>query len=273
MAEQAIQSSVGRGATNRRGDVIIVQKLLIGRGFGAGGQADGICGNGTINAIVAYQTGFMRTPDGRVDPGGNAWRHLTAQLVVSTEPAPTGGDSLTRQVPRPAPGAINVGLTAVSNDYMFQKLGRPRSGNYPTDCSEQPTDARLRRNIVTDTVGPFRVSGLKPAVLSLKEVMGDIEKAQPAVYRALGTQGMLCVRLQRGSTTAVSNHSWGTAIDLTINGILDVYGNDTVQYGLTLIAPIFNRHGWYWGAAFRKEDGMHFEGSKALIDQWAQQLT
>jgi len=45
-----------------------------------------------------------------------------------------------------------------------------------------------------------------------------------------------------------------------------------VQHGLTLIAPIFQRHGWCWGAAFRKEDGMHFEGSKTLIDQWAAAL-
>ena len=81
----------------------------------------------------------------------------------------------------------------------------------------------------------------------------------------LGTAGMLCCRLVRGSATAISNHSWGTAIDLTLDGVLDVYGDDKVQYGLTLIAPIFNRHGWYWGAAFRTEDGMHFEGSKALV--------
>jgi D-alanyl-D-alanine carboxypeptidase len=70
-------------------------------------------------------------------------------------------------------------------------------------------------------------------------------------------------------TTAISNHSWGTAIDLTLEGILDTYGDGRVQVGLTLIAPIFNRRGWYWGAAFRKEDGMHFEASKALIEPWA----
>ena len=103
--------------------------------------------------------------------------------------------------------------------------------------------------------------------------MADIQTAQPAVYRALGTAGMLCCRLQRGSSTAVSNHSWGTAIDLTLEGVLDAYGDGMVQYGLTLIAPIFNRHGWYWGAAFSKEDAMHFEGSRRLIDEWAGKLT
>jgi D-alanyl-D-alanine dipeptidase len=51
--------------------------------------------------------------------------------------------------------------------------------------------------------------------------MADIAKEQPAVYAGLGSAGMLCCRLVRGSTTAISNHSWGTAIDLTLNGVLD----------------------------------------------------
>jgi hypothetical protein len=45
-----------------------------------------------------------------------------------------------------------------------------------------------------------------------------------------------------------------------------------VQYGMALIAPIFNQFAWYWGAAFPLEDGMHFEGSKKLIDDWKTKL-
>lgn len=98
--------------------------------------------------------------------------------------------------------------------------------------------------------------------------MADINKEQPEVYKVLGTAGMLCCRQQRGGNK-ISSHSWGTAIDLTIDGKLDVRGDKKVQNGLTLIAPIFNRHGWYWGAAFRTEDAMHFEAGKALVKQWA----
>jgi hypothetical protein len=76
----------------------------------------------------------------------------------------------------------------------------------------------------------------------------------------------------RGSTSSISNHSWGTAIDLTVNKLLDQRGDGKVQYALAVIAPIFNRHGWYWGAAFRTEDAMHFEASKSLIDAWAPKL-
>jgi peptidoglycan hydrolase-like protein with peptidoglycan-binding domain len=275
MASSSISASVGKGGVNRSDDVTTVQTLLIGRGFGTFGEADGVCGARTQAAIVAYQSGFLRKPDGRIDPGGTSWQHLAGTYTNVTTPPPAAGGSLTRQVPRPAPGTINKGLVAVNNAYMVQSFGAPRSdGVYPRECNAPPTNPRLRgSNMPRDTVGPFTVTGLLPAVLSLKAVMADIAIEQPEVYQGLGTAGMLCCRLQRGSNSAISNHSWGTAIDITINGVLDTYGNNTVQYGLTLIAPIFNRHGWYWGAAFRTEDGMHFEGSKKLIDQWATQLT
>ena len=274
MPVQEIHASVGRGGANRRDDVTLVQTLLLARGYTTLGTADGDCGRKTIEAIVAYQSGFLRRPDGKIDPGGSSWRHLSASFsgIAEAPPADAGAGSVTRTVPRPDPASINIGLRPVGNDFMRQKLGAPLlNGGYTSQC-QTPTNPRLRNNLVLDTVGPFRVTGLVPAVLSLKAVMSDIEREQPAVYRALGSAGMLCCRLVRGSSTAISNHSWGTAIDLTLDGVLDAYGDDRVQVGLTLIAPIFNRHGWFWGAAFRKEDGMHFEGSQSLVEQWAGQL-
>ena len=272
MATQELSASVGRGGANRAADVVIVQDLLLARGFSGVVSANGVCAPGTVAAIVEFQSGFLSAPDGVVDPGGNSWRHLSASYTgLATGPAPVSS-SLTRPVPRPAATSINPGLVSAGNDYMLAKLGAPLTAGGYTSLCQMPTDARLRRNLPIDTVGPFRVTGLLPAVLSLKEVMADIAREQPAVYAALGTAGMLCCRLVRGSATSISNHSWGTAIDLTLGGVLDAQGDDTVQFGLTLIAPIFNRHGWFWGAGFRTEDGMHFEGGKALIDQWAGQL-
>lgn len=273
MAAPELSASVGRGAANREADVRAVQELLIARGYTFIGAAKGICSNATLRAILAYQSCYLRKPDGVIDPGGTTWRNLSASFSgTTTLPPPADGGALTRPVPRPAPGTLNIGLSTVSNGHMLSMLGEPLlGGNYTPQC-RTPSQPRLRRNLVTDTVGPFRVTGLVPAVLSLKTVMADIAAAQPAAYRALGTAGMLCCRLVRGSDRAISNHAWGTAIDVTLNGVLDVYGDDKVQQGLTLIAPIFNRHGWCWGAAFRKEDGMHFEASRELIDEWAGQV-
>ncbi|MET3604915.1 hypothetical protein ABIC99_002739 [Sphaerotilus sulfidivorans] len=265
MSQETLLASVGFQATNRAADVALVQRLLLRRGYRVG-LVDGICGDRTRAAIRTFQQGFLSVPDGRVDPGGTTWRHLQEK-----RPAPTrDGGSLTRLVALPPRNSVNNGLVAANNAYMVQKLGQPRS-QYGVDC--QPvTDPRLKRNIRTEMVGPLRVTGLVPALQNLRTVVEEIRTLQPDIHAGLGTAGMLCCRYVRGSTTAISNHSWGTAIDVKINGELDDYRDGLVQYGLTLIAPIFNRHGWYWGVTFSREDGMHFEASRSLIDSWSQQI-
>lgn len=164
------------------------------------------------------------------------------------------------------PAGINPGLNGTRNSDMITLLGNPR-GNYNQDC--QPvTNTKLKARMKTASFGPFRATGLDLAVESLKAIMVDIKSEQPNMHAALSTAGMLCCRNVRDSNTAISNHSWGTAIDLKVNGVLDPRGDDKVQFGLTLIAPIFNRHNWYWGAGFPTEDGMHFEVSLQLLRQW-----
>jgi Putative peptidoglycan binding domain/D-alanyl-D-alanine carboxypeptidase len=173
--------------------------------------------------------------------------------------------AITRLVPIPA--GINVDVTSAHQATMLSLLGNPR-GDYDAVCREV-TNPTLKAMIQIADVGPFRVQGLRPAVASLKTVLAEIAVAEAEVAGGLGTAGMLCARLVRGTTTnAISNHSWGTAIDLTLDGILDARGDNLVQEGLTRIAPIFNRHGWFWGAGFRTEDAMHFEAGDALIRKW-----
>lgn len=149
---------------------------------------------------------------------------------------------------------------------MLGLLGNPRH-TYSHSC--QPVTNRLLKPlIVVDNVGPFRVQGLRPAIESLKDVMAAIREQEPDIFQVIGTAGMLCARLVTDSEVSISNHSWGTAIDITIDGVLDVRGNRKAQKGLRLIAPIFNAHGWFWGAAFPTEDSMHFEVSDETIRQW-----
>jgi hypothetical protein len=164
------------------------------------------------------------------------------------------------------PENINRGVSSAKQRTMLALLGNPR-GSYDQTCRPIQNPALLPL-IITDTVGPFRATGLLPAIESLKEVMADIKQEEPEVYEALGTAGMQCARFVRNSTTTISNHSWGTAIDLTLQGKLDRRGDNRVQVGLAKIAPIFNHHGWFWGAAFRTEDAMHFEISEEKIRAW-----
>ena len=169
----------------------------------------------------------------------------------------------------PRPQAINPGLSATGNTLVGALLGHPRE-SYDDQC-RPVTDPAFKRRIVSADVGPFRVTGFDLAVASLAAVMDDVEKERPAVYRALGSAGMLCCRYVRGSSAVISNHAWGLAVDLKLNGHLDRRGDGRVQRGLAQIAPIFNRHGWYWGAAFRTEDAMHFEVSRQLLLRWRDQ--
>lgn len=162
------------------------------------------------------------------------------------------------------PYDVNRGLQGPTNGLMRVMLGVPSTKLSP-DCGPV-TNKKLAARMVTDSVGPFRVTGFDLAVKSLREVMRDIGKQYPDMK--LSTAGMLCCRLVRGSSTSISNHSWGTAVDLKIDGVLDERGDGMVQSGLTLIAPIFNKYGWYWGAHFNTEDGMHFEISVQKLHQW-----
>src|SRR5262245_28446979 len=144
------------------------------------------------------------------------------------------------------PASINQGVSSAKQNTMLSLLGNPRD-DYDQSCREI-TNPGLASLVEVRSLGLFRARGLRPALDSLEGVLADIKSEEPTVHAALGTAGMMCARFVRDSTTAISNHSWGTAIDLTLNGTLDVRGDNKVQQGLTLIAPIFNRHGWYWGA-------------------------
>ncbi len=162
---------------------------------------------------------------------------------------------------------INGTLKGASNTTMLSLIGNPR-GTYDQDC-RWPTNNSILAQVVTDNVGPFRVSGLKPAVETLAVILADVKAEKPEIYDVMGNVGMLCCRYVRGSTSSISNHSWGTAIDLTLEGKLDKRGDSRTQKGLLEIYPIFNRHKFFWGAAFSTEDAMHFEASDQLIKEWA----
>jgi hypothetical protein len=164
------------------------------------------------------------------------------------------------------PSPINSGLTSTSATYMKGVLGVP--GALTEDCSAV-TNANLKKLIVTDNVGPFKVTGLKPAVNSLKRIFAKVKQDKPELYKQLGTAGMLCVRKVRGGSD-FSNHSWGTAIDLKMNGKLDAVGDRKTQLGLKELEPYFRAEKFYWGAGFggAREDSMHFEASKELMESW-----
>lgn len=267
MAQQ-LTGSVGIMGRNIPADVINVQKRLLLLGYKPG-IADGICGRRTNAAILAFQGGFLKFPDGRIDPGGKSWKRLLQLTEPMSPPAVTNQPKEmepTKLVSKPQAATINIGLSSPDNDFMIKKFGKPRETYSQND---QPiTNASLLKLMNTSSVGPFRAYGMSKALDSLKLVFTDIQQSMPTLYALIGNSGMTVCRYQRGSTTKISNHSWGTAIDLNINKQLDARGDNMTQVGLLAIAPFFNKRQWYWGAGFPTEDSMHFECSRELLNSF-----
>ena len=165
-----------------------------------------------------------------------------------------------------AKARFNKGITQPRNSTMLELLGQPR-GAYGTDC-QSISNPNLRTLVETRQVGPIRVTLLKPALDSLERIVAQLKEAEPDMHDALGTAGGLCVRLIRGSRSSISNHSFGTAIDVKLQGNLDGFGDGGTQFGLLLLAELFNAEGWYWGATYRREDSMHFEVGEETLRRW-----
>jgi len=160
---------------------------------------------------------------------------------------------------------INIGLHSAHGNFVVQLMGRPTG---------------ILSSIKYVNVGPFKVNGHLIALDSLKQVMSVVQTRYPDLYDRLGHNGMYVPKNIDGKKSK-SLHSWGIAIDITIDDIEDVKWNEKAFSGLALMAPIFHDHGWYWGGAFRdqeaekgsgtywnNEDSMHFEVSKEKLLEW-----
>jgi D-alanyl-D-alanine carboxypeptidase len=173
------------------------------------------------------------------------------------------------RIPAPTSAIVNLGLTSPSEAFMLGILPDPRS-DYTGDC-QQPTNPLFQRLAETRSVGPFRATGIRPALDSLAGVMAAVKAELPDLHDKLGSAGMLCCRFRKVNGRIVrkrSNHSFGTAIDIKIDNHLDHQGDGFALRGLLILAKYFNAAGWYWGATFPTEDAMHFEASKELLQRW-----
>jgi hypothetical protein len=82
----------------------------------------------------------------------------------------------------------------------------------------------------------------------------------------LSYDGSYLARLIRGSSTSLSNHAYGTAIDLNYawNGLGKIAALKGQQGSVRELVPIANSLGFYWGGHFSRNDGMHFEIAKII---------
>jgi len=161
---------------------------------------------------------------------------------------------------------VNKEISVATPSFLAGLLGRPRE--VLSDDCEAMTNVKLKALLVTQDVGPIRVQMLQPALDSLTRVFEEVRITDPDLYARINTAGSLCVRRIRGTQASTSTHSFGLAVDLNIDGKLDTLGDGRTQLGLTILADFFNAEGWVWGAAYSREDSMHFEVSRQMLEQW-----
>lgn len=161
---------------------------------------------------------------------------------------------------------VNKGLEIAGPSYLESVFGKPRT--VLTSKCEGMTNKRLASKMTTERVGPIRVRMLRPALDSLGRVFEKVKATDPDLYARINTAGALCVRHIRGAPGRTSTHAFGLSVDLNIDGKLDRLGDGKTQLGLTILADFFKTEGWYWGAGFSREDSMHFEVSRGMVDKW-----
>ena len=164
---------------------------------------------------------------------------------------------------------FNKPRTYASPTFLTQMFGPPRE--VLSDNCDPMTNPTLKGMLFTEQVGPVKVTMLRPALDSLATIFEKIKATDPDLYARINTAGALCVRQIRGTRGRASTHSFGLSLDLNIDGKLDTLGDGRTQLGLTILADFFRDEGWNWGAAFSREDSMHFEVSREKVMEWRSQ--
>lgn len=176
---------------------------------------------------------------------------------------------------------INKGLKSATQETMISLLGSPMM---PLTTADQPSKASpvvKKLALTTKVSAHVAVTAIKPAIDSLTIVLKNAfanelkpENGSHNLESVLSTDGMLVVRLRRPTSgipsNKISNHAWGTAIDMKIIGHSSPANTgDHIPRFISVLIPFFNQQGWYSGISFH--DTMHFEVSEGTAETWSEQ--
>lgn len=155
-------------------------------------------------------------------------------------------ETYTHFVPTPNRKSMNTGLNAARPSTLKIVFGAfPDLSDNCGDCKHD----NVNHLLVTKSVGPFRVTGIKPAVESLGRIFARVKNDHPDLYAMCGTASMMCYRRVRGAKSP-SNHSAGTDIDMTVNGVLPAMDNspetpEAIPNGFVILYAYFHAEGWF----------------------------
>lgn len=239
-------------------DVARLQQFLTARKFYQG-ECDGRIGPITAAAIVAYQKAHA-APPWELEPDGVAGQRTLAAMLAE-------GLALVVDADEDHFPPVPDWMTPLrSNEERMRRFGRfeyrpaPEPGN--REAIEILGDWE-DKNIVTVACPVFEKNVRVHRAVAADYLTFMQHVIDSDLRRLLFTfDGSFVPRYQRGSTKALSNHSWGTAFD--VNYEWNQLGHTPAYRGqkgsVRELVPLANQHGWYWGGHFRsRPDGMHFE--------------
>jgi hypothetical protein len=244
------------------------QNFLIGEGL-LQGLADGRFGPQTEGATKAFQARKQLEVDGTVGP-----RTYGAALSAGFDAEfsdPQGGTSGLEWPPRPIfpPLTSNIERAETFGEFRYQRIA-------PDKDDIRILDGWAQSNIVTVTLpqlagvkgaradGKVRVHTLVVEQFKALFAAWEQESIMPLV---LTWEGSFVPRFQRGSTSKLSNHSWGTAFDINYewNKLGAVPALRGRKGSVRELVPLANKYGFFWGGHFQgRPDGMHFEVARVL---------
>jgi hypothetical protein len=250
-------------------DVKRWQLFLLGKGYAEVGTADGDFGGNTEAATKRFQQDNRLEVDGAV--GNNTMgKAMTMGFGLLTDPvADNGGAAHGNNFP-PAPSFRPI----ISNAERAALFGRFAFRHAPVKNNKENiviTDDWERRNIEIFEVPQLRGvagAGSNPRVrfhrAGVPQVRALFKAWDDAGLwgRVLSWGGAFVPRYQRGSTSALSNHAFGSAFDINVawNPLGSVPARMGQRGSVRELVQIANQHGFFWGGHYsRRPDGMHFE--------------
>ena len=214
------------------------------------------------------------------EPPEDWFRALVRDKVVVEPPAPTSDRGLDPSWPPPVDLDRNgesdlVYLSNEARDALWGPLAWKLVDGTPTLMNDWK-DKNLMRVTVPQLRGldcyGSKSSGMmtfhKKAAAQLLAAFQEIEESGLRDL-VLSFGGTYLFRLIRGSTTTLSNHAYGVALDLNMNwnGLGKCPALAKERGTLRPLVPLFERYGFYWGGWYRsRRDGMHFECVQYIED-------
>ena len=238
--------------------------FLIGLGYSKV-IADGYFGKTTEDATIDFQKSHGLFADGVV--GNNTYMKAMQfgfELVEDPKDKEQDGPNWPA-LPKFKP-FTSAQVQSKFGKIVFQKLPDGSAINIKNNWQSE--------NLVTieipqvKNLAPYftnKISVHKKVASQFQQLFIEWEKAG-SLNRLVTYDGSFNPRLIRGSTTTLSNHAFGIAIDINVqwNGL----GKTPALVGqkgcVRELVPIANKLGFYWGGHFNRKDGMHFEAAKVL---------